>query len=33
MIDKAQEYVWATARVLEQRRFEFLFRETVTRRP
>ena len=25
MIDKAQEYVWATARVLEQRRFEFLF--------
>ena len=25
MIDKAQEYVWATGRVLEQRRFEFLF--------
>jgi hypothetical protein len=25
MIDKAQEYVWNTARVLEQRRFEFLF--------
>ena len=25
MIDKAQEYIWATARVLEQRRFEFLF--------
>jgi len=25
MIDKAQDYVWATARVLEQRRFEFLF--------
>jgi hypothetical protein len=26
MIDQAQEYVWNTARVLEQRRFEFLFR-------
>jgi hypothetical protein len=25
MIDKAQEYIWKTARVLEQRRFEFLF--------
>jgi hypothetical protein len=25
MIDKAQEYIWNTARVLEQRRFEFLF--------
>ena len=25
MIDKAQDYVWATARVLEQRRFEYLF--------
>jgi hypothetical protein len=25
MIDKAQEYIWTTARVLEQRRFTFLF--------
>jgi hypothetical protein len=27
MIDTAQEYIWSTARVLEQRRFEFLFGE------
>src|SRR3954451_7952302 len=25
MIEQAQEYVWRTARVLEQRRFAFLF--------
>src|SRR4051794_34268575 len=27
MIERAQDYVWATARVLEQRRFAFLFGE------
>ena len=27
MIDKAQEYIWSTARVLEQRRFEVLFKD------
>jgi hypothetical protein len=26
MIDKAEEYIWANARVLEQRRFELLFK-------
>ena len=25
MIERAQDYIWSTARVLEQRRFEFLF--------
>ena len=27
MIDKAEAYIWATARVLEQRRFEVLFKD------
>src|ERR687889_384401 len=27
MIDKAEAYIWKTARVLEQRRFEVLFKD------
>ena len=32
MIERAQAYIWTTARVLEQRRFEVLFKDGGTRR-